>query len=175
MRKIIRLTEKQLRKLEEGGLSNIIDSSCEIPEYIPSQSTPEGKMNDDEFAEIVTTDDLGDEMCKNFPWGYRGNLRYAMRMVAENSDKSRDGVPDVFNHPDANKLNDGNKSNDQEIIPISVEKHLDRLIQAINKAKLPPKKKVNILNKFIDNTDLKGLPPSYATETSMKIKSKRQW
>lgn len=175
MRKIIKLTEEQFRKLEEENFTSIIDSSYEIPEYIPSQSTPEGKVNDEEFAEIVTTDDLGDKMCKNFPWGYRGNLRYAMRMVAENSDKSGDGVPDMFNHPDANELNDGNEADDQEIIPISIEKHLDRLIQSINDTNLPPKKKVCILNKLIDKADLKGLPPSYATETSMKIKSKRQW
>jgi hypothetical protein len=173
MRKIIKLTEEQFRKLEEDNFTNIIDSSSEIPEYIQSQSTPEGKVNDEEFADIVTTDDLGDTMCKNFPWGYRGNMRYAAQIMAEGEDNSGDGVPDAFNHEDANELNDGNESDDQETIPFSVEKHLDSLINSIEVSNLTPKKKMCILNKLVDKMNLKGLPPSYATETSMKLKAKK--
>lgn len=173
MRKIIKLTEGQLRKIEEEIFSNGIDPSSEIPEYIPSQSTPEGKVDDNSFAKPVTTDNLADKMCKNFPWGYRGNMRYAAQIVAEGEDNSGDGVPDAFNHEDANELNDGNESDDQETIPFSVEKHLDNLINSIEVSNLTPKKKMCILNKLVDKMNLQGLPPSYATETSMKLKAKK--
>lgn len=173
MRKIIRLTEEQLKKIEEKIFSNGIDPSSEIPEYIPSQSTPEGKLDKDNFANPVTTDNLGDKMCKNFPWGYRGNMRYASQIVYENEDMSGDGVPDMFNHEDANELNNGNEADDQETIPFSVEKHLDGLINSAETSSLTPKKKMCIVNKLVDKMDLKGLPPSYATETSMKIKAKQ--
>ena len=140
MSKIIRITEEQLRRIEENTFTDGLDTTSEIPEYPQSQSTTSGKMNDDEFAKPITTDDLADKMCKNFPWGYGGYFRNLKNVVYEdnNKDNSGDGVPDMFNHKDANILNDGDESDDQQVIPYSVDKRLDSLIYALKG--LAPKK-----------------------------------
>lgn len=185
MGKIIRLTEKQLKRLKEEAFDQGFDNANTIPEYPQSTVNVSGKVNSDEFANPVTTDDVANKMAKSFPWGvgayYRGT---SLPMVQEgeessisdmynNTDQTGDGVKDKFNHADANVLNDGNEDDDQQIIPHTIEIHLDRLIKAIQNANLPAKKQINILNKLVDNMNLQGIPPSYKKETSMKIFAKK--
>lgn len=171
MKKTIKLTEAQMKRIEEMTFDGGIDTPMTIPEYPQSQVTVSGKMSDDEFADPVTTDDVAGKMCKSFPWGTAYARGYAPKVMMED-DATGDGVNDMFNHTDANELNDGDETDDQQIIPHSVEMHLDRLIQSIRQADLPPKKQMNILNKLVDSLGLKGIPPSYKKETSMKIFSK---
>lgn len=184
MGKIIRLTEKQLKEIEESMFSTGFDSPNAVPEYPQSETTVSGKINPEEFADPVTTDDFADAQCKSFPWGvgayYRGTH---VPMVAEgeqaaisdmynDTDQTGDGVPDKFNHAETNQLTDGDESDDQQIIPHTVEMHLDRLINAIRQTNLSPKKQANILNKLIANTNIQNLPPSYKKESSLKILNK---
>ncbi len=179
MKKIIRLTEAQMRQIEESTFNNGIDDPNSIPEYPHSQVTVSGQENDEDFGKPVTTDDFADKQCKSFPWGvgsyYRGTH---VPMVAEGIDTASDGeikdnVDQFYNHSDSNELIDGNEEDDQEIIPHSIEIHLDRLIDAMRDMNLTPKKEVAILNKLIANSNIQNLPPSYKKETSMKVFAKK--
>lgn len=184
MARIVRLTEEQMKYIEENTILNGFDTPSEVPEYTMSKVSVSGKMNPEEFADPITTDDKADTMAKSFPWGtgsyYKGTHIPMVQEQEQNTvsdpyndtDQSGDGVKDKFNHADANELNDGNEDDDLEVIPRSVEMYLDRLIAAANSANLTPKKKINILNKLVDKMNLQGLPPSYKKETSMKIFSK---
>ena len=84
MARTIRITEGQLKRIEEETFTEGLDTTSEVPEYPQSQSTTSGKMNDEEFANPVTTDDLANKMCKNFPWGYGGYFRNWGRVIREN-------------------------------------------------------------------------------------------
>lgn len=188
MKKIIRLTEAQLKQIEESTFNNGIDDPNPIPEYPHSQISVSGQENDEEFANPVTTDNVADKMCKSFPWGvgsyYRGNHipmvqegiapeQGSISDMSNDTDQTGDGVKDMFNHADANELTDGNEDDDQQVIPHTVEMHLDRLIDAIRSSNLAPKKQMAILNKLIANTDIQNVPPSYKRETSMKVFAKK--
>lgn len=185
MQRTIRLTEEQLKEIQESTFDNGIDTPSTIPEYPQSQVNVSGKMNDEDFADPVTTDQFADKQAKSFPWGCGAYYRStATPMVQEaeqgtisdmhnDTDQTGDGVKDIFNHADANQLIDGDETDDQQIIPHSIEMHLDRLIQAMQQQRLAPKKQMNILNKLIAAMDIKGIPPSYKKEASMKIFAKK--
>lgn len=185
MAKVIVLTEEQLRKIEEMTFDKGIVSPSTIPNYPQSQVTVSGKKNKEEFADPVTTDQYADNLSKSFPWGcgayYRG---YLSPIVAEgeesgisdmynDTDETGDGVPDKFNHADANQLSNSDETDNMEVIPHSIEKHLNKLIQAVKQANLPEKKQVNILNKLIDSMDIENIPPSYKKESMLKISAKK--
>lgn len=186
MPRTIVITEEQLKQIEEAIFDNGLDSLNTIPQYIGSQVTTSGKENDEDFADPITSGELAGKMSKSFPWGtgayYRGTTvpainedgQGAVSDMYNNTDQTGDGVKDMFNHADANELNDGDETDDQQIIPYSVERHLDRLIDSIKQMKLTPKKQINVLNKLVDNLDIKTLPPSYKKETSMKIFAKNR-
>lgn len=185
MQRTIRLTEEQLKEIQESTFDNGIDTPSTIPEYPQSQVNVSGKMNDEDFADPVTTDQFADKQAKSFPWGcgayYRSTAtpmvqeaeQGAISDVHNDTDQTGDGVKDIFNHADANQLIDGDETDDQQIIPHSIEMHLDRLIQAMQQQRLAPKKQMNILNKLIAAMDIKGIPPSYKKEASMKIFAKK--
>ena len=177
MRKIIRLTEAQLKQIEEGTFNNGIDDPSPIPEFPHSQISVSGQENAEEFADPVTTDNVANTMAKSFPWGtgsyYHGNhVPMVQEGIAPEQDgEIKDGVDQFYNHDISNELIDGNEDDDQQIIPHSIEMHLDRLISSMKG--LAPKKQMAILNKLIANTDIQAVPPSFKKESSMKIFGKK--
>ena len=177
MQKIIRLTEQQLKEIEESTFDNGIDTPNPIPEIPQGQIAVAGKKDTEDYSNPVTTGDFANTQAKSFPWGtgsyYRGTH---IPMVAEGIDAQqdgdiKDGVDKFYNHDISNELIDGDEQDDQEIIPHSVEIHLDRLIDAMKG--IAPKKQMAILNKLIANTDIQNVPPSFKRESSMKIFAKK--
>lgn len=179
MLRIIRLTEGQLKHIEETTFDNGIDTPNPIPEIPQGQVAVAGKMEtgDDDYSNPVTTGDIANTKAKSFPWGtgsyYRGthNPMVAEGIDAESDGNIQDGVDKFYNHDISNELIDGDESDDQQIIPHSVEMHLDRLISSMKT--LTPKKQMAILNKLIANTDIQSVPPSFKKESSLKILSKK--
>ena len=173
MVKTIKLSEEQYNKVMEMTFAHGIDAKNSLPDYQMSTVNADGVLDKGEMGNPTTTDKAY-VMTKNYPWGVGRTARGALIFTEENNnaDKSGDGVNDMFNHADANELTDGNEDDDSCVIPMSIERHADRLISAINTANLPPKKIINLVNKIIDSVNIRSLPPSYKKETSMKILSK---
>lgn len=177
MAKTIKLSEEQYNKVMEMTFAHGIDAKNNLPDYQMSTVNSDGVLDKGEMGKPTTTDQAA-VMAKNFPWGVGRTTRSGVFFTEgqgdisdmyNDTDQSGDGVKDMFNHADANELTDGDDSDDACVIPMSIERHADRLISAINSANLPPKKIINLINKVIDSVDIKNLPPSYKRETSMKI------
>jgi hypothetical protein len=180
MAKTIKLREDQYNKVMEMTFAHGIDAKNNLPDYQMSTVNADGVLDKGEMGNPTTSKDI-DVMTKNFPWGVGRTTRSGVFFTEEqgnisdmynDTDQSGDGVKDMFNHADANELTDGNENDDACVIPMSIERHADRLISAINTANLPPKKLINLVNKIIDSVNIGSLPPSYKKETSMKILAK---
>ena len=178
MKKTIKITEAQKMRLKEMLFPNGSDSASPMRQYHDSHVTADGYVNDtDGGGEPLTGDRLGKMMCKNYPFGTAYYHTVYARPLGESEmsdlynqeDSDNDGVDDTYNHADANY----NQFGDFNEIPGSVKIYLDKLVDALKTATLPPKKQLMVLNYIIDNAGLNNLPPSYKKETMKKIAAKK--
>ena len=67
--RIIRLTESQLREVEDA--TNRFSMDDPIPSYQQDQVCPNGKLDMENFGDPTTTDDTSSAMTVNWPLGVR--------------------------------------------------------------------------------------------------------
>lgn len=179
----IRITEEQYKSLQETIGGEVFLSNSEIPEYPQDQVYPASNKGN-QPANPPITKNVSDTMAPQYPWGCPGAVggQY-YRPLSENNeggisdlyndrDQTGDGVVDKFNHADANILNNGDSKDDLTVIPYTIQKPLNALLRALEKANLPCKKQVMVLNLIIDKMNLAEMPPSYKKETILKIYNK---
>lgn len=179
--KTIKITEEQKTRLKEMLFPNGTESADPMRQYHDSKVVADGYVdNIDGGGEPLTGDRLGKTMCKNFPFGtayYHVGVSRAMPMeeaeisdlYSDEEDVTGDGVPDKYNHADANY----NQFGDFNELPGTVKTWLDKLVTALKQENLPPKKQIMVLNYIVDNAGLKGIPMSYKKETMKKIGAKQ--
>lgn len=178
-----KITEEQLDKLQEKICEFGFMTGNDMPQYPQDQVMAATKDGETDFGKPMTADDLANTMTKQYPWGAYAYARGNFGRLAEeqgsisdlnnDQDQTGDGVPDKFNHADANELNDDNPQDDMSVIPYSIIKPLNMLVDAVKQANLPAKKQVNVINYIVDKLDLQGIQPSYKKETMMKVFNKQ--
>lgn len=177
MSKTIKITEEQKTRLKEMLFPNGSDSANPMRQYHNSTVTANGYVNDiDGGGKPPTGTEISNTMCKNYPYGtafYRTAMarplgESEMSDLYNQEDSNGDGVEDSYNHADANYEQFG----DFNEIPGSVKMWLDKLVDAVKKENLSPKKQIMVLNYIVDNAGFKNLPYSYKKETMKKISAR---
>ena len=176
--KTIKITEEQKQRLKEMLFPNGTESADSIPQYHGDRIVASGYVDDEDGGGIPTTGtQVSNTMCKNYPWGigyYRGAVarpvfEAEMSDLYNQEDSNGDGVEDTYNHADANYEQFG----DFNEIPGNVKVYLNKLVDAVKGANLPPKKQLMVLNYIIDNAGMNNIPFSYKKETMKKIAAKK--
>jgi hypothetical protein len=159
--RLIRITENQLKEAESFNfLNGTSEPHCDGQSAISA----DGRLNDDEYGQPETTDDIADTVS---PQAY---LRYfdkshgingIRRIWESDEDLNDDGANDFTQKPDKDLLNDNNFANDITRIPPTVIQKLNLFLNEIAKHNLTERKKYIILSHILKVLGLHSLPPSY--------------
>lgn len=170
MKRVIKVTEKQLRETE-GDAFEYLDFDNDVPSSKGnSQVNVCGKTDDNEYGKPATTDKIANDITT------QGYLRYSrsgvnlMPLRIHETDMNNDGVDDFYNHDELAILTDDNENNNLIKIPQTVEQRLNTLIDSIKN--LHGKQQAMILNKLIESIKLNEIPYSWGKELIEKIRSK---
>lgn len=170
-RRIIKLTEKQLREAETDAFTFL--KNGDFNQYAgQSEISVSGRENDDEWGEPKTTDDLADKITSQSYNRFSGFAYRPHALKEGDMDGNDDGVDDFYNNEELDTLSDGDENDDLTKIPEGVQNKCDILISAMQN--LTPKQQAIVLNKLIESFDFSNLPYSWLKELKMKINTKRK-
>lgn len=175
MKRVIKITEAQLRETEGEAFKYLDTSDDTSPFNGQSTITAQGKLNGEENAEPIFTDRIGKQRTPQAWARYRmyGNINQAPHAKSNNIDLFNEGVsikPSVtvsdgnikdngindFDEEVAmmgmgngvETMSDNNSNNNLCVIPNGIDKVTDRLINMISDYNLSPKQIAMVLDKI---------------------------
>lgn len=175
MKRVIKITEAQLRETEGEAFKYLDTSDDTSPFNGQSTITAQGKLNGEENAEPIFTDRIGKQRTPQAWARYRmyGNINQAPHTKSNNIDLFNEGVsikPSVtvsdgnikdngINDFDEDvammgmgngveTMSDNNNNNNLCVIPNGIDKVTDRLINMISDYNLNPKQIAMVLDKI---------------------------
>jgi hypothetical protein len=175
MKRVIKITEAQLRETEGEAFKYLDTSDDTSPFNGQSTITAQGKLNGEENAEPIFTDRIGKQRTPQAWARYRmyGNINQAPHAKSNNIDLFNEGVsikPSVtvsdgnikdngINDFDEDvammgmgngveTMSDNNSNNNLCVIPNGIDKVTDRLINMISDYNLNPKQIAMVLDKI---------------------------
>lgn len=175
MKRVIKITEAQLRETEGEAFKYLDTSDDTSPFNGQSTITAQGKLNGEENAEPIFTDRIGKQRTPQAWARYRmyGNINQAPHAKSNNIDLFNEGVsikPSVtvsdgnikdngINDFDEDvammgmgngveTMSDNNNNNNLCVIPNGIDKVTDRLINMISDYNLNPKQIAMVLDKI---------------------------
>jgi hypothetical protein len=175
MKRVIKITEAQLRETEGEAFKYLDTSDDTSPFNGQSTITAQGKLNGEENAEPIFTDRIGKQRTPQAWARYRmyGNINQAPHANSNNIDLFNEGVsikPSVtvsdgnikdngINDFDEDvammgmgngveTMSDNNSNNNLCVIPNGIDKVTDRLINMISDYNLNPKQIAMVLDKI---------------------------
>lgn len=165
MRRIIKITESQLREAEGDAFKYLDTTDDTNPFNGQSAITAQGKLNGEENGEPIFTDRIGKQRTPQSWARYRmyGNL--SRRPYATNegvsltngqqNDSDNDKIDDMYTNVASlgsgngvETLSDGTKEDNLCAIPYGVDYISDNLIKAIRQHDLNPKQIAMVLDKL---------------------------
>lgn len=170
MKRIIKLTEKQLNEAIDNGFNYL--KGGDTPNYCGQTFiSATGKLDiEDEYGEPI----MGDKISKTLsPQTYSrytiGTQTYRQKtnendesMFPDKEQKQQKQVPKEAAVEDAEENTE---------IPIGVESKMEMFIKSLNSTKMNPKQRAVVLNKLIDMLNLDGAPFNWKREMISKIKN----
>ena len=185
MRRIIKVTESQLRITEGDAYAYIDDENNDTPHYNQTQTSAQGYVDDAEFGGPLTTDQADVMTPQNWYRGYRGAatttfipntdvfdydrqpyLKEAMNDDDGNGIENFDEVDD-----DANPIIDVLSNNDEDdnlaYISKTIEKKTDELIGLLQG--VASRQQIYVLNNLIQALNIKNLSYSWLNTLKRKI------
>lgn len=169
MKRIIKLTEKQLNEAIDNGF-NYLDGG-DIPNYSGQTFiSASGQLDANEYGEPV----IGDKVSKTLsPQTYSRNT-IGTQTYRQNTNENEDtAFPDDDKKKQMGKQPENAEIEDAESnteIPIGVESKLEMFIKSINSTKMNPKQRAIVLNKVIDMLKTEETPNNWKKEMVTKIK-----
>lgn len=175
MKRVIKITEAQLRETEGEAFKYLDTSDDTSPFNGQSTITAQGKLNGEENSEPIFTDRIGKQRTPQAWARYRmyGNINQAPHAKSNNIDLFNEGVsikPSVtvsdgnikdngindFDEEVAmmgmgngvETMSDNNSNNNLCVIPNGIDKVTDRLINMISDYNLNPKQIAMVLDKI---------------------------
>lgn len=169
MKRVIKITETQLRETEGEAFKYLDTSDDTNPFNGQSAITAQGKLNGEENAEPIFTDRIGKQRTPQAWARYRvyGNINQAPHANANNIDLFNEGVSVSDGNIKNNGINDfdeeigmmgmgngvetlsdNNNNNNLCVIPNGIDKATDRLINMIGNYNLNPKQIAMVLDKI---------------------------
>lgn len=188
MKRIIKITESQLRETEGEAFKYLDTTDDTTPYNGQSTITAQGKLNGEENGEPIITDRIGKQRTPQSWARYRayGNINMYPHKdksnfindnldedVSVGDDKDNDGVPDHYENVGdmggLDTLSDGDDSNNLTVIPKSVDVKLELLNKAMEN--LSPKQKAMVINNFLEQNDISQIPNAWKKELMYKVLS----
>lgn len=188
MKRIIKITESQLRETEGEAFKYLDTTDDTTPYNGQSTITAQGKLNGEENGEPIITDRIGKQRTPQSWARYRayGNINMYPHKDKSNfindnldedisvgDDKDNNGVPDHYENVgdmgDLDTLSDGDDSNNLTVIPKSVDVKLELLNKAMEN--LNPKQKAMVINNFLEQNDISQIPNAWKKELMYKVLS----
>ncbi|MCD8206498.1 MAG: hypothetical protein LUD72_01020 [Bacteroidales bacterium] len=168
MGRIIRITEKQLREVEDQVFSYSGDSDLKTYDG-NTDVTVNGTVGDNEYGEPVTSDKVADTLIPQAYARYRLYGRNGgVRCMGESTeDKNGDGVDDFYNNDELDILGNEDENDNLTKIPKGVETKTEVLLGELRG--LTPKQRAIILNRIIEGTDTSSIPYAWKKELIKKI------
>lgn len=161
---IVKLTERQLREAQDAF--EYLTNSDSTPNDGQVHVSATGKLDGTEEGDPMTTDQFASTMTVQGANRFR-LIRGTYPMGVQESDENKDGVDDFYQSDELDVLSDGDKSNNLTSIPASVEAKVDALLDTLKS--LPAKKSAIVLNKFVEQMNLKGIPNTWKRELIKKL------
>lgn len=188
MKRIIKITESQLRETEGEAFKYLDTTDDTTPYNGQSTITAQGKLNGEENGEPIITDRIGKQRTPQSWARYRayGNINMYPHKDKSNfindnldegisvgDDKDNDGVPDHYENVGdmggLDILSDGDDSNNLTVIPKSVDVKLELLNKAMEN--LSPKQKAIVINNFLEQNDISQIPNAWKKTLMYKVSS----
>lgn len=188
MKRIIKITESQLRETEGEAFKYLDTTDDTTPYNGQSTITAQGKLNGEENGEPIITDRIGKQRTPQSWARYRayGNINMYPHKDKSNfindnldedisvgDDKDNNGVPDHYENVGdmggLDTLSDGDDSNNLTVIPKSVDVKLELLNKAMEN--LNPKQKAMVINNFLEQNDISQIPNAWKKELMYKVLS----
>lgn len=177
MNRTIKVTEKQYNFIKEAidNTYSYVDETDTVPYDGLTNVSVGGKRNGEKNADYnPTTDDFGKVNTPQSYWRrYKQQTAPYPHCVREgidpSNDKDGDGVDDFYDQSDIDILSDGDESNELVRIPEGIDQRTDGLINMVKRLGLNPKQQAIILNKMIEELDIKDIPYSWKKILMRKI------
>lgn len=188
MKRIIKITESQLKETEGEAFKYLDTTDDTTPYNGQSTITAQGKLNGEENSEPIITDRIGKQRTPQSWARYRayGNINMYPHKDKSNfindnldegisvgDDKDNDGVPDHYENVGdmggLDILSDGDDSNNLTVIPKSVDVKLELLNKAMEN--LSPKQKAMVINNFLEQNDISQIPNAWKKTLMYKVSS----
>lgn len=165
MNKIIKITEGQLME-SEGDVFSYIDSSDDDKPFDgQSMITAQGKLDGvKKNGEPIMTDRVARQrslQTRNYPGGFFGGFGIpyvggmGMGCMCEGIDVNKDNIDDFYSDVnsvgrDIDQMSDGDPTNNLEVIPPSVDKYLNNLLDQMKQHNLNNKQVAMVMNKMLE-------------------------
>lgn len=177
MKRIIKITESQLRETEGKAFEYLDTTDATTPDNGQSSITPQGKEDGETDGEPLMTDRVGKQrspQIRTRQGSYmNGNTRVEEGVSLTDSDN--DGVDDYYENVGdmggLDTLSDENTDNNLTVIPKGVENKLNMLLQSLQN--LSPKQKAMVINVFMEQVDISAIPNAWKKELMYKLASNK--
>ena len=177
MKRIIKITESQLRETEGKAFEYLDITDDTTPNNGQSSITPQGKEDEETNGEPLMTDRVGKQrspQIRTRQGSYmNGNIRVEEGVSLADSDN--DGVDDYYENVGdmggLDTLSDGDDDNNLTVIPKSVENKLNLLLQSLKN--LSPRQKAMVVNVFMEQIDISAIPNAWKKELMYKVLSNK--
>ena len=155
--KIIKLTKKQLKEAE-GNSFDYLNNSDTKSHNGQTEISANGKLNDDEYGNPITTDKASSTLT---PQTYNMYGSYAQNRHKSIYEDVDDGINTFYAQDELDDLSDGDKTNDNTKIPRSIIDYADRFLEKINNSHISDRNKAMVLYKIIKELSIKNIPESW--------------
>lgn len=164
---IVKLTSQQLNEAQDDAFTYLTNSDT-TPNNGQTEISVNGKIDGKEDGNPLTTDKFASMTTSqgyNRYGGIGNNIVY--NNIIEDNDKNNDGIDDFYNNPSLDILSNGNEDDNMEEIPYTIDEKTNILLSFLKK--ISPKKQAIVLNKIIENINLKGIPYKFKKELIKKL------
>lgn len=166
-----KITEEQLREAEEELFSYFGKGTDIKPFDGLTDTNANGNLSNNEYGTPKTSDDVDDMMIPQAYCRYRMYSHMAtppsMRESVDPNDKNGDGVDDFYNNDELDLLGDNDDTNNLIKVPQGIQNKADILVNELQK--VSPKVRAIVLNKFIEQANMRDIPMAWKKELSKKI------
>ena len=169
MKRIIKITEKQLKETE-GDAFEYLDINNDVPYGNNSEINATGKVNSTEYGIPTIGDKISDTMTNQMYNRFFSNYSGLRPFTISETDNNRDNIDDFYNHDELDILSNGDENDNLIKISRSAEIRTEQLLKQIEN--LQPKQQAIILNKIIETLDLNEIPFSWKKELIFKLTNK---
>lgn len=185
MKRIIKVTESQLRETEGDAFKYLDVNDDSKPFNGQSTITAQGKIDGEENAEPIFTDRIGKQRTPQSWSRYRmyGSINKPAHAEPKNeldegvsfNDNDDNGVDDYYENVGdmggLDILSDGDNDNNLTVMPKGIDNKLDILINTMSN--LTSKQKAMVVNTFLEKCDISQIPNAWKKELIYKISSNK--